>query len=134
MRLRRRFERDFDHVTDIEAGRTEHAHLQNKPTLRAARGRQRAEGSLAAIASKHWDAHRAAKRLHDMRRHDHAAQDTDLPDASSECVPLHLGLEFLPNYDSTKFISSISGFPEGTFRENGIHASSFIKAFGEQQA
>jgi hypothetical protein len=30
-----------------------------------------------------------------------------------------------------KFVSPISGFPEGAFRENGIHASSFIKPFGE---
>jgi hypothetical protein len=33
-----------------------------------------------------------------------------------------------------KFVSPISGFPEGTFRKNGIHASSFIKPFGERQA
>jgi hypothetical protein len=32
-----------------------------------------------------------------------------------------------------KFVSPISGFPEGTFRENGIHAWSFIKGFGERQ-
>jgi hypothetical protein len=32
-----------------------------------------------------------------------------------------------------KFVSPISGFPEGTFRGNGIHASSFIKGFGDRQ-
>ena len=33
-----------------------------------------------------------------------------------------------------KLVSPISGFPEGAFRENGIHALSFIKGFGERQA
>jgi len=32
-----------------------------------------------------------------------------------------------------KFVSPISGFPEGTSRETGVHASSFIKPIPERQ-
>src|SRR5687767_6739863 len=38
VRFPRSFERDFDCVTSIELGGTEHAHLQNESTLRASRG------------------------------------------------------------------------------------------------
>jgi hypothetical protein len=90
VRLRRRFDRDFNPVANIEAGRTEHAHLQDKPPLGATSGHQGAEKSLAAVANEHWDVRCATKRLYDMRGHDYAAQDSDLSDTRGEGVTLHL--------------------------------------------